>query len=369
MEVRATFTGWGKCVPPVKLTNADLEQLVDTDDDWIVARTGIRERGISHVETTDLAEVAARQALAAAGLEATDIDMLIMATVTPEITCPSNACVLQERLGAANAAAFDLNAACSGWIYGTATASSMIAGGTAERVLLVGAEKLHWVMDYWDRDTCILFGDGAGAAVLEPSDAGDGVLSADLGADGAAGHTMVFPTLGTRGPLSQFRDPFAHRLNFDGQTVFKIAVRGIEGSVRRALDRAGLSLADVDAVVPHQANERIISAAVRRLQIAPDRVMLNIATHGNSAAASVPMALTDALEAGLIQPGSIVVQTAFGGGVTWGSTVTRWGERVTPLGVSDAALPACDKTVFDLLAPNRDFYAPLHPHAAKDPAP
>ena len=368
MAVRATFTGWGKCVPPVKLTNADLEQLVDTDNDWIVERTGIHERGISHVETTDLAEVAAYRALAAAGLEPADIDMLIMATVTPEITCPSNACVLQERIGAMNAAAFDLNAACSGWIYGTATASSMITGGVAERVLLIGAEKLHWVMDYWDRATCILFGDGAGAAVLEPSEAGDGVLGTDLGADGVAGRTMVFPTLGTRGRLSRDRDPFLHRLNFDGRAVYKIAVRGIEESVRRAVDRAGLSLCDVDAVIPHQANERIITAAGRRLGIDPDRVMLNIATHGNSAAASVPMALSDALETGLIRPGSIVVQTAFGGGVTWGSTVTRWGERVEPLGSCEIELPACDETVFDLLAANRDFYAPLHSDASADPA-
>ena len=230
----------------------------------------------------------------------------------------------------------------------------------------MGAEKLHWVMDYWDRATCILFGDGAGAAVLEPSEAGDGVLGADLGADGVAGRTMVFPTLGTRGSLSTTRDPFVNRLHFDGQAVFKIAVRGIEGSVRRAVDQAGLSLEDVDAVIPHQANERIIAAAGRRLGLDPDRIMLNIATHGNSAAASVPMALADALESGLIQPGSVVVQTAFGGGVTWGSTVTRWGERVTPLGVSDAELPACDETVFDLLAANRDFYAPLHAHGRAD---
>ena len=366
MTIRATFTGWGKCVPPVKLTNADLEELVDTDDDWIVERTGIHERGISHVETTDLAEVAAREALAAAGLEPADVDMLILATVTPEITCPSNACVLQERLEAVNAAAFDLNAACSGWIYGTTTASSMITSGVAERVLLVGAEKLHWVMDYWDRATCILFGDGAGAAVLEPSEDGDGVLSTDLGADGGAGRTMVFPTLGTRGELSQIRDPFMHRLHFDGQAVFKIAVQGIERSVRRAVDRAGLSLDDVDAVIPHQANERIITAAGRRLGIDPGRVMLNIATHGNSAAASVPMALCDGLESGLIQPGSIVVQTAFGGGVTWGSTVTRWGERVEPLGHCDLELPPCDETVFDLLASNRDFYAPLHAQGRAD---
>ncbi len=357
---RATITGWGKCVPPAKLTNADLEQLVDTDDNWIIARTGIQERRISHVETTDLAEVAALRALAAAGHEPTGIDMLILASVTPEITCPSNACFLQERIGAVNAAAFDLNAACSGWVYGTATAASMIENGTAERVLLVGAEKLHWVMDYWDRSTCILFGDGAGAAVFEASTAGDGVLGVDLGADGVAGRTMVFPTLGTRGNLSSFRDPLKHRLHFDGQAVFKIAVQGIAKSVKRALKRCGLSAKDVDVVVPHQANQRIIDAATRRLKLNPKRVVSNIATHGNSAAASIPMALTDALTQGQIRPGDLVIQTAFGGGVTWGSTVAIWGERTEPLGYSDATLPACDKTVFELLDSNRDFYAPLH---------
>ena len=196
--------------------------------------------------------------------------------------------------------------------------------------------------------------------MLEPSEAGDGVLGTDLGADGAAGKTMVFPTLGTRGLLSSFRDPFQHRLHFDGQTVFKIAVRGIEASVRRTLDRCGLTAADVDAVVPHQANERIINAATRRLVLEPERVMVNIGTHGNSAAASVPMALADALEAGMVRPGSIVVQTAFGGGVTWGTTVMRWGDRAEPLGRSDAELAPCDKSVFEPPAANRDFYAPLH---------
>ena len=360
MKTRATITGWGKSAPPVKLTNDDLTQLIDTTDEWIVERTGIRERGISHVETTDMAEVAAHRALAAAGLEVTDIDMLIMATVTPEITCPSNACFLQERLSAVNAAAFDLNAACSGWVYGTATASSMIETGVASRILLVGAEKLHWVMDYWDRATCILFGDGAGAAVFEPSDAGDGVLSTDLGADGVAGSTMVFSTLGTRGMPSSARDPFEHRLHFEGQAVFKIAVRGMTESVTRALERAGVDADDVALVVPHQANERIIDAAARRLGLEPERVMVNIATHGNSAAASIPMALADAVDEGRIKAGDLVVKTAFGGGVTWGSIVMRWGERVEPIAKSDAELPPTDKTVFELLQPNLDFYAPLH---------
>jgi len=365
MKRRATITGWGKCVPPVKLTNADLEKLVDTDNEWILERTGIVERGISHVEVTDLAEVASLRALAAAGLGVGDIDLICAATVTPEITCPSQACTLQERLGARNAAAFDLNAACSGWVYGSSAVSSMIESGVAERVLLVGAEKLHFVMDYWDRATCILFGDGAGAVVFQPSAEGDGVLAHDLGADGSQGKTMVFPTLGTRGEINRVRNPVEDRLHFEGRNVFKIAVRGMESSVLRALDRAGLTADDVDLVIPHQANARIIEAAVRRLGLPPEKVMVNIATHGNSAAASIPMALADALEEQRIGPGSVVVQTAFGGGVTWGSTVIRWGERTVALDKTDAELPATDLSVFDILADNREFFAPFHADASR----
>lgn len=360
MTRRATITGWGKCRPPLSLTNADLEQLVDTDGDWIVERTGIRSRGINHTQVTDMAEVAGRHALAAAGLDVTDIDLLVLATVTPEITCPSNACDLQRRLGAVNAAAFDLNAACSGFVYASITAASMIAAGVKQRALVIGAEQLHWVMDYHDRNTCVLFGDGAGAAVLEVSEAGDGMLGADLGADGVTGSTMVIQSLGTRYPLLAGRDPATARLHFEGQAVFKIAVRGIVDSVERALAHAGVSADDVSLVVPHQANERIITAAINRLGIGADRVMLNIADHGNTSAASVPMALCDAANAGRIAPGDIVVMTAFGGGVTWASTVFRWGDRVTPVGTSDAALPPPDVTVFDVLSPNREFFAPLH---------
>ncbi len=360
MTRRATITGWGKCLPPVKLTNADLEHLVDTDDRWIVERTGIKSRSINHMQTTDMAEVAALHALAAAGLEATDIDLIIMATVSPEITCPSNACHLQARLGAVNAAAFDLNAACSGFVYAAITASSMIASGVKQRVLVVGAEQLHWVMDYWDRNTCILFGDGAGAAIFESSTNGDGMLGADLGADGPAGSTMVIESLGTRYNLIEGRDPATSRLHFEGKAVFKIAVQGIAASVRQALDQAGVSADDVNLVVPHQANERIINAAARRLGIGLDRVMINIADHGNTAAASVPMALCDAANTGRITPGDLVVMTAFGGGVTWASAVFRWGQRVTAVGTSDAALPPTDATVFELLAANREFFAPLH---------
>jgi 3-oxoacyl-[acyl-carrier-protein] synthase-3 len=360
MARRATITGWGKCRPPVSLTNADLEQLVDTDDTWIRDRTGIVSRGINHAQTTDMAEVAARHALAGSGLTASDLDLIILATVTPEITCPSNACYLQERLEAVDVAAFDLNAACSGFVYAAVTASSLIAAGVKDRVLVVGADQLHWVMDYHDRNTCVLFGDGAGAAVFEASTDGDGMLGADLGADGVAGSTMMFESLGTRRTLVEPRDPDASRLHFEGRAVFKIAVRGIAESVSRALARAEIDVADVDLVVPHQANARIIDAAAKRLGVDDDRVMLNIAEHGNTAAASVPMALSDALGTGRVGPGDIVVMTAFGGGVTWASAVFRWGDRVTPLATSDAALPPTDATVFDLLEPNRTFFAPLH---------
>jgi len=360
MTRRATITGWGKCRPPVSLTNADLEQLVDTSDEWIVDRTGIRSRGINHTQLTDMAEVAGHHALAAAGLSATDLDQIILATATPEITCPNNACVLQERLGAVNAAAFDLNAACSGFVYGAITASSLIAAGVKERVLVVGAEQLHWIIDYWDRNTSVLFGDGAGAAVFEASIEGDGMLAADLGADGALGSTMMFESLGTRRALIEPREPAVSRLQFQGQAVFMIAVKGITASVQRTLDRAGLTVDDVQFVVPHQANERIIRAATKRLGIAPEKVFLNIANHGNTSAASVPMALADAVSAGCIEPGGHVVLTAFGGGVTWASAVFRWGDRTSPITTSGAELPATEASVFDLLQPNREFFAPIH---------
>ncbi len=360
----AVITGWGKCRPPLSLTNADLESLVDTDDEWILERTGISARGICHLETTDMAEVAARHALAAAGLAATDLDLIVMATVSPEISCPSNACVLQERLGAVNAGAFDLNAACSGFVYGLSTATSLVSSGVAQRVLLVGVEKLHFLIDYRDRNTCVLFGDGAGAVIIEndPRSGGDapGVLGVDLGADGVAGSTMVIPTLGTRGELSADRDPAQHRLHFEGQAVFKIAVKGMSESVQRALQRAGLTSDDVDVVVPHQANERIIRAATRRLGVDDDRVVVNIETHGNTSAASVPMALCDAVTDGRISPGDVVVFTAFGGGVTWGSVVLRWGDRVTPITTSDVELPAPTVDVYEVLAENRAFFQPLY---------
>ncbi len=360
---RAVITGWGKCVPPLRLTNADLEQLCDTSDEWIVERTGISERRISHVETTDLAELAGRRALACAGVDAADLDLIVVATCTPEILSPSTAAMLEDRLGADHAAAFDLNAACSGFAYSTSVVTGMIESGFARKVLVIGAEKIHYVLDYRDRATCILFGDGAGAAVYEAADddelgAGAGVLSVDLGADGAHGDSILIESMGSKGNLARNVDPDDARLHFSGQTVFKIAVQGIAGSAARAIERAGLTADDVDLVVPHQANARIIESATRRLGIGPDRVFTNIAQHGNTSAASIPMALHDALGEGRLPPGGLVVLTAFGGGITWGSVVLRWGDRIEPLGTHEGELPPTDASVLDLLQPNLDFFAP-----------
>ena len=364
MSRRAVITGWGKCVPPVSLSNADLEQLMDTNDEWIVERTGIRNRQLSHVEVTDMAELAARRALACSGLDADEVDLVVVATCTPEILCPSVAAMVQDRIGASNSAAFDLNAACSGFVYGTSVVASMIESGYADKVLLVGAEKLHFAMDYRDRGTAILFGDGAGAAVFEPSEDGAGVLSVDLGADGGKGGTMVIRSMGSAGEPQATNDPEISRLHFEGRAVFKIAVQGISASAARVLERAGLTADDVDLVVPHQANARIIDSATRRLGIEAGRVFVNIADLGNTAAASIPMALSDALDAGRISPGDTVVLTAFGGGVTWGSIALTWGDRTEPVGVHEGELPPTNMTSMDLLRQNLDFYAPLH---ANDP--
>ncbi len=360
MSRRATITGWGKCVPPVSLSNADLEQLMDTNDEWIVERTGISNRQLSHVENTDLAELAARRALACSGLDASEIDLVVVATCTPEILCPSVAAMVQNRIGAINAGAFDLNAACSGFVYGTSVVAGLIESGFADNVLLIGAEKLHFAMDYRDRGTAILFGDGAGAAVFEPSTDGTGVLAVDLGADGGKGGTMLIRSMGSMGEPQATNDPEIHRLYFEGQAVFKIAVQGISASAKRVLERAGLTADDVDLVIPHQANARIIDSATRRLGIEEERVFSNIANLGNTAAASIPMAISDALEAGRVSPGDTIVLTAFGGGVTWGSIVLTWGERVEPAGVHVGELPPTDMTSFDLLQDNLNFYAPLH---------
>jgi 3-oxoacyl-[acyl-carrier-protein] synthase III len=351
----AEITGWGKCMPPNVLSNHDLEQLVETSDEWITSRTGIKERRISHVEVSELAAVACRRALAAAGRTVDDVDLLLVATCTGDSIIPSTASVVQKHLGAWNAAAMDLNAACSGFVYGLVVGTNMIRGGTNKVVLLVGVEKLHHIMDFTDRSTCVLFGDGAGAVVLEPSGGPAGVLSSNLGMDGGVGHILEVPVDGTQGDRKQL-DPRESGINMEGQEVFRRAVTKMGESSVAALTDAGLGLDDVDLLIPHQANVRIIDATARRLGLDDSKVFVNIASYGNTSAATIPVALAEALEEGRIGPGNVVVFTAFGGGLSWGSVVYRWGERVEPLGESDAELPPPDRTTLELLQPNFDFF-------------
>ena len=319
----AEITGWGKCMPPNILSNHDLEQLVDTSDEWITSRTGIKERRISHVEASDLGAVAAHRALAAAGKTVEDVDLVLVATCSGDSIIPSTASIVQAKLGAWNAAALDLNAACSGFLYGLVVGTNMIRGGTNNTVLLVGTEKLHFVTNYTDRSTCILFGDGAGAVVLEPTDEPIGLLSSELGMDGSIGHALEVPNDGTAGERIH-HDPANCAIRMDGQEVFRRAVTEMSDSSASVLEQVGLGVDDVDLVVPHQANIRIIQATAKRLGMPMEKVILTVQDHGNTSAASVPMALDVGIRDGRIKRGQLVLMEAFGGGFTWGSVLMRF---------------------------------------------
>lgn len=353
--MNATITGWGKALPPSVLSNSDLETIMETSDEWITSRTGIKERRISHVETSDMATIAAQRAIAAAGLKVADIDLIILATCSPDTLIPSAAAHVQAKLGAKNAAAVDLNAACSGWIYSLVFGANMIRGGTHRRIVVIGAEKLHYYMDFTDRSTSVLFGDGAGAVVLEPTEGDDGLLSSELGMDGETAEYLCIPSYGTIGDRSH-DVPAEVGVRMDGPEVFRRAVTMMGDSSVRVVEKAGLTFEDIDILIPHQANQRIIDAAARRLKLPPEQVFMNIHAYGNTSAATIPIALTEAIEQGRVQPGSNVVFAAFGAGLSWAAAVVRWGDRVAPVGVSDADFPPSDRTTMELLQPNFDFF-------------
>lgn len=319
--------GTGKYVPERILSNKELEEMVETNDEWIVTRTGIKERRLASPEeaTSDLALIASKQAIAAAGLTAEDIDLIIVATITPDMFFPSTACLLQDKLGAKKAAAFDLSAACSGFIYGMATGSSMIASGMYKHVLVVGAETLSRITDYTDRNTCILFGDGAGAVVLGQVQEGRGFRSFELGADGSGGDLLKVCGGGSRVPATE--DSITNKKHFihmAGNDVFKFAVRIMGSAAEDALKKAGISKDDIDLLVPHQANIRIIQSALNRLNLSDDKAMINLDKYGNMSAASIPVALAEAVEQGRVNEGDCLVLVGFGGGLTWGASVLIW---------------------------------------------
>jgi 3-oxoacyl-[acyl-carrier-protein] synthase-3 len=319
--------GTGKYVPERRLTNQELEQMVDTNDEWIVTMTGMRERRIAapHEATSDLAYEASLRALAAAGITADQLDLIIVATITPDTFFPSTASLLQDRIGAKKAAAFDLSAACSGFIYGLANATGFIATGVYKHVLVVGAECLSRITDYTDRNTCILFGDGAGAVVLGEVPEGRGFKAFELGSDGSGGELLRLRGGGSRLPSSE--STVAERRHFiemNGREVFKFAVRIMGSAAEEALAKAGLEKSDIDLLIPHQANIRIIQSALDRLNLPPEKCMINLDKYVNVSAGSIPIALAEAVEEGRVKEGDCLVFVGFGGGLTWGASVLIW---------------------------------------------
>lgn len=319
--------GIGSYVPETIVTNFDLEQRMDTSDSWIVERTGIRERRIvkKGENTSDLATKAAERALADAGINAAEIDLIIVGTVTPDMMFPSVACLVQQNLKAVNAAAFDLTAVCSGFIYGLVTGSSFIKSGTYRKVLVIGAEALSTITDWTDRNTAILFGDGAGAVVLGETSPGYGILGVDLGAEGAGGDLLKVPAGGSRMPttLETIAQGF-HFIHMDGNEVFKFAIKVMGETVNKALANANLSAKEITCLVPHQANLRIIQSAAKRLGLPLDKVVINVDKYGNTSAASIPIALDEGVKSGRIKHGDTIALAGFGGGLTWGAGIIKW---------------------------------------------
>jgi 3-oxoacyl-[acyl-carrier-protein] synthase-3 len=320
--------GTGSFLPDRVLTNADLEKIVDTNDEWIVTRTGISERHMAADDeaTSDLAYHACQAALAAANLDPGDLGMILVGTATPDMVFPSTACILQDRLGAKRAGALDISAACSGFVYGMGVADGLIRAGTVRSVMVVGAETLTKVLNWQDRNTCVLFGDGAGAAVLRAEEGERGILSTHLYSDGSKGSLLMLPGGGSRHPVSQaVVDQGLAKIKMNaGNEVFKLAVRAMEDAALTALKQNGLEVGDLDFVISHQANLRIISALGQRLGLPDHKVIVNLQRVGNTSAATIPIALDEAVRDGRIQPGHLVLLCAFGGGLTWGSVLIRW---------------------------------------------
>ncbi len=317
----------GSYVPERRLSNAELEKLVDTSDEWITTRTGIKERRLAADDqfTSDLAAEAAKKALEKADIDPEAIDLIIVATITPDMPFPSTACLVQQKIGATHAAAFDLEAACSGFIYALEVAQQFIMSRTYDTVLVIGAEKLSSIVDWKDRNTCVLFGDGAGAAVLQYRAESHGLLTACMGADGSKASLLSMPGGGSRQPASQQSlDDRLHFLRMDGKETFKSAVTAMHRAAKKAMERCQIDISQIKCVIPHQANQRIMSAVADRLGATEDQIFANVDKFGNTSAASVAIALDQAVEQGRIQRGDLVLLVVFGAGLTWGAAVIEW---------------------------------------------
>jgi 3-oxoacyl-[acyl-carrier-protein] synthase-3 len=353
----AAIIGWGSCMPPAVLSNDDLSTFLDTSDEWIITRTGMKERRISHVSATEMATLAARRALACADLDPADLDLIIYGGVSNEELCPNSASGVQVSLGAQNAASMDLNTACTSFCYGLAAATGMIRTGQVRNAVVIGVELISRYMDWDNRNVAVLFGDGAAAVVLQATENEEGMLASVLGCDATARQTLRVRGFGCgySGYGITLGDTF---WDFDGQQIFKRAVLGMSRASREVLAQSGLAAEDISLVVPHQANLRIIESVAKYAGISMERVMLTVEKYGNMSAATVPVALVEALEEGRVEPNSWLLMPAFGGGLTYCSLLVKWGDRTTPLGQTDAELPPCNESALELVNRVRDRQDP-----------
>jgi 3-oxoacyl-[acyl-carrier-protein] synthase-3 len=344
----AGITGWGKCLPPAILSNGDLASFLDTSDEWITSRTGIRERRIAATSLGEMAQVAAQHALACAGLSGRDIELIVFGTTSFDDQCPNMASGLQRRIGAEGCAAMDINTACTSFLYGLSTATAMIRTGVVRSALVVGAELISPFLDWSDRDVAVLFGDGAGAVVLQATEADEGLLLEKLGCYGDSREILRIHGMGGA-YVNKGRILGDTEWVFEGQEIFKKAVTGMGAACEDVLARAGIAPAQVDLVLPHQANLRIIEFVAKRAGVPMERVFVNVQRYGNMSAATIPVALCEALEERRIAPGQLLLMPAFGGGLTFCAHLVRWGARTTPLQVSSAALPPDPRTALQIV--------------------
>lgn len=347
----AQITGWGKCVPPAVLSNTDLMTFMDTSDEWITSRTGIQERRVCHCNFSDMAIVAAQRALAAANLQPSEIDLILLGSLTMDSLCPNTASIVQNAIGAHNAASIDINSACTGFLYGLHIGTNLIKTGAHSKVLVIGGEFISHYMDWSRRDVAVLFGDACGAVVIEASPEPTGLLACKIGCEMDTTSAIQITNLGSA--YSRLDNGFVFNgWNFEGQEVFKRAIKAMAFACGEVLAQTGLSIDDVNIMVPHQANQRILDALAKRLGIPEHKIMVNVQKYGNTSAGTIPVALAEALEEDRIKPGDYVLMATFGAGLTWGAGLVKWGERITPLAFSDADLPPCDKTGLEILAPH-----------------
>ncbi len=346
--IYASIIGWGKCLPPGILTNEDLSTFLETNDEWITTRTGIKQRRVSHVPVTELAYVASVRALSCAALEAADLDLIIVGSCTYDEQVPNSSSGLQFKLGAKRAAAMDVNTACTSFLYGLSTATAMIRTGVVRNALIVGVEVISTYMDWTNRNVAVLFGDGAAAVVLQASDSPEGLIGEHLGCNADARHTLRVRGAGALylNAGMTYGDVI---WDFDGQEIFKRAVVGMTKASDKVLAKCGFTMADIDLVIPHQANLRIIEAVAKRIGVSLDKVFFTVQRYGNMSAATVPVALVEAIEEGRVKPNSLILMPAFGGGLTLCAHLVRWGDRVQPLEFINIDLPPSSMSAMEIV--------------------